>query len=470
MLEASPFFQTPASVASLEQLRFSLDKVLETGHRLVQTVRDGKINFDELCDQFTNMDPGAIALELTRWVDQSDAKWIADRVKQIKYMFEFDKLTSATHAIQALAAKFNLQLRDTFNLQLFNNPQQIHRMPLESFTEDLLKSGQILHNLTSHQIEALTEFTNASDFVLWLRKETNNEPRGFRTLIDLAQITAGAGLDEIRIVDLIEKAVTGYEALIFGILEVKTVAGLLTLCEPLWKNLQANPNLPKSLKDAVGYKRWLEQVKTTHGSVEQSALDQARLIATSGTFILESETSRAKPAHLLDVGDVLFLEIEDESAEEAADDVADRTGRTVHIRRKYSYADLQELQNKLMLIAGQAYQRLSREAGVERFIRIFDQVTRLAHRYIKLRQLGTLIFDDMRCEIFCEENDKNDNESDSGSSLRVKFGLRQGILHSQRPVVESISQLITIFENCIRDWYVLSVQWERSWLLEINFE
>lgn len=59
----------------------------------------------------------------------------------------------------------------------------------------------------------------------------------------------------------------------------------------------------------------------------------------------------------------------------------------------------------------------------------------------------------MKCLIYCNE----ESQSENGSSLRVKFGIRKGILVSQRPVLDSIKQLLTIFKNCINDWYPLSL-------------
>ena len=89
---------------------------------------------------------------------------------------------------------------------------------------------------------------------------------------------------------------------------------------------------------------------------------------------------------------------------------------------------------------------MSRETGVERFLRIFDQVSLIARRYIKLRQLGTLIFDDLRCMLYCDEHRE--------VSVRVLFGLSQetrNILLG-RGVFQSIKDLLTIFDQCISDW------------------
>ena len=433
----------------VEQIIGIMQTTLQECQQVVASVMDGSIHFDALQTHFpaASSEP-AIRAELFFWAGDNK-NWINNRLKQIRAMFEFERFSNATRVIQRLCEAYPLRLDDQNSLQFFSNPQQINILPLDMFTDELLGNGQILRDLQPDQIRALNAFADASVFVKWLRAHTESSQE-FRTLMDLAQISAGAGLEMIRVVDCIDKAVTGYEALIFGLETAHTLRQLLDLCAPLWNNLKTNPNLPDALRDSVRHQNWLEQVKTTHGSVEQSALEQAKTIAKKGTFVLScrqstdtgNEAAHSKPAHLLEVADVLSLEIDD------TDDVeTEREGRQVHIRSLYSFADLQELQSKLMLIAGQAFQRMSREAGVERFLRIFDQVSLLARRYIKLRQLGTLIFDDLRCMLYCDEHHE--------VSVRVLFGLSQetrNILLGRDNVLQSIKDLITIFDQCISDW------------------
>ena len=434
----------------VEQIVGIMQMTLQECEQVVTSVMDGSIRFNALQTHFTAASSKqAIKTELFLWAGDN-TNWINDRFKQIRAMFEFDRFSQATRVIQRLCEAYPLlQLDDQNTLQVFSNSQQVNQLSLDMFTDELLASGQILRDLKPEQINALNAFADASVFVKWLRAHTKSSQE-FRTLMDLAQISAGAGLEMIRIVDCIDKAVTGYEALIFGLETARTLRQLLDLCAPLWNNLITNPNLPVALGDSVRWQSWLEQVKTTHGSVEQSALEQVKTIAKKGTFVLSSRQStetgnkaaHSKPAYLLEVADVLSLEIEDTD-----EGKTEREGRQVHIRSLYTFADLQELQSKLMLIAGQAFQRMRPEAGVERFLRIFDQVTLLARRYIKLRQLGTLIFDDLRCILHCDEHLE--------VSVQVLFGLSEetrNILLGCDNVLESIKRLVTIFDQCISDW------------------
>ena len=442
-------FNSGRQLQHVEEIVEIMRMTLQECQKVVASVKNGSIRFDALKTHFpTASSEFSIRAELSLWTGD-DKKWIQDRLKQIRGMLEFEWFSLAARVIQRLCEAYTLQLDDQNVLQFFSNPWQINKIPLSAFTDDLLSSGQILRYLQPEQIRAFNAFADASVFVKWLRAHTKSSQE-FRTLMDLAQISAGAGLEMIRIVDCIDKAVTGYEALIFGLETAHTLRQLFDLCAPLWNNLKTNPNLPDALRDSVRHQNWLEQVKTTHGSVEQSALEQAKTIANMGTFVLTcrqstntgNEAAHSKPAHLLEVTDVLSLEIDDIGHMKT-----ECEGRQVLIRSKYSFADLQELQSKLLLIAGQSFQRMSREAGVERFLRIFDQVILLARRYIKLRQLGTLIFDDLRCMLYCDEHRE--------VSVRVLFGLSEetrNILLGRDNVFQSIKDLLTIFDQCISDW------------------
>ena len=81
--------------------------------------------------------------------------------------------------------------------------------------------------------------------------------------------------------------------------------------------------------------------ETTHGSVEQSALEQAKTIVKKGTIVLscrqstENKAAHSNSAHLFEVANVLSLEIDGIGHMKK-----EREGRQVHIRSKYSFSDL----------------------------------------------------------------------------------------------------------------------------------
>ena len=65
--------------------------------------------------------------------------------------------------------------------------------------------------------------------------------------VDLAYISAGDTPMEIDRVQVLHSAVTGYAPLIFELDKGAGYKQLLKTCETVWKELDANPNLPKML-------------------------------------------------------------------------------------------------------------------------------------------------------------------------------------------------------------------------------
>ncbi|KAL3881507.1 hypothetical protein ACJMK2_027939 [Sinanodonta woodiana] len=105
-----------------------------------------------------------------------------------------------------------------------------------------------------------------------------------RVFVDLASRSAGEGAMEIDKVNCLHAATMGYAPLIFDLAETSGYRELLDKCKILWKDLKADPNLPRKLHDTNRNLEWLKTVKQAHGSVEVTSLAQAKAISSKGIF------------------------------------------------------------------------------------------------------------------------------------------------------------------------------------------
>ena len=71
--------------------------------------------------------------------------------------------------------------------------------------------------------------------------------KALKVFLDLASISAGEGDMEIAKVNCLHAATTGYGPLIFDLDINIDSRAFLERCKILWKELDADPNLPKKL-------------------------------------------------------------------------------------------------------------------------------------------------------------------------------------------------------------------------------
>ena len=161
----------------------------------------------------------------------------------------------------------------------------------------------------------------------------------------------------------------------------------LDRCKEVWKALDSNPYLPNELEDTNYELEWLKIVEESHGSVEVTSLKQAEAIITSGTYYI-GNVKKEKGKQQNQLSDVLGLTVKQDGDP---------------MIREYNYAQLHDLQSRLMLVAGKA------EMGkddVDRFILILDSVVRLCNVYIKLLSSGCVLFSKFQVVFRCDPTSK----------------------------------------------------------------
>ncbi len=419
------------------------EDVVEKSNDTFQRIKSGTITGKEVLFYFSAIKTAPlIEKELGCW--DKNSPWVKSRALQIEQVFKAHKITFGASIIRDICKTYNFTLVDYDLIEKLSSPEQFENENLEKYTDELFqlwRNTELLQVLTEKRVEILKCFNKSKDFVNWIIQNLNklNE---LSTLLDLAQISAGEEEQEIQIIQCISRAIRGYESLIFSLTSLQKnnnkISDFLKFCEPLWENSQKNPKLASDLIEASCYLSWIQKVKKSFGSVELLALDQIDSIKDYGTFNVGSKEGQTKPFYELKIDDVIWLNMEVLGIEQPLQ----------LFKTNYNYNELVELQNKILLISDNC-QNASEKSSVKMFVNIFDRIKLLGLRYLKLRNLGTWLFDEFNCRFVFGEKIQL---TSSTARTQALFQKERKLFKSSMPIQNTIEDLLSIFNRFIQDW------------------
>jgi E3 ubiquitin-protein ligase RNF213 len=217
------------------------------------------------------------------------------------------------------------------------------------------------------------------------------------------------------------------------------------------------------------------------GNVELSSLNQARQFNQNGVYIIGNPETLFFSPETLSLSKLIKLEIDLEVEK------IGKTTKTLEKKREkkvYTYENLTELKNILMLVArktskpkvpNQLNDSISDFDDIETleyFIEIFDNVCRLGNVFIKLMNNGCLFFKSFTAQVFCDQSNKLVQNGDSnvvikmlGSFVEKKYLILE---NKREEATKSLNDMRLFLENCLEYWvnYVHSI---RDQYLNLNF-
>ncbi|XP_048870948.1 E3 ubiquitin-protein ligase rnf213-beta [Brienomyrus brachyistius] len=421
-----------ANSLTLAQVQATVWRPQLAGYRkLAQKVASGTVTFDELERALQwvgdrgegremRKELGLMAKMLQRQPGVS-ADWTEPRSCQIE---QYQRLCQAAESASAvLGIAEQLQLSGDFTpirslMQL--REESFRGKELVSLSDDLIQAEKQLVTLTQHRTACLQEFLNHQTLICWV-KDNLERMSDLKVFVDLASISAGENDSEIDRVACFHDAVTGYGSLIYSLPSTAGFKEFMDCVQPVWEALERDTKLPQKLRDSAHWLDWLKGLRETHGSVEQSSLSLASAINTEGVYHVgwpENQTGKRTMENLLTV--------------------MVKKGNSA---RSYSVVELQELQNKLMLMSSKG--DYGREQ-VSRFMEVFDGVQRLGTVLLQLHSSGNMLFHHWKALVFCSPQ--------SRECIRVRFPLSGKVFEYQGEVTEQLQYLCRCMEFCHRDW------------------
>uniref|UniRef100_A0A672LBL4 RING-type E3 ubiquitin transferase n=1 Tax=Sinocyclocheilus grahami TaxID=75366 RepID=A0A672LBL4_SINGR len=392
-------------------------------------LKDGSITFENIDVTFRDYkgkykELGAEVAIICRLDHSDDRRWVQTRVPQIEQYHELYLAIQSAEVV--MMVKETLCLQGDFQvleklLSFFQRHVDFKKERLDSIDDELVQAKIVLVEITESRRLCLQELSRRKNFVTWV-KEVLQDINELKVFVDLASISAGENDMEVDRVACFHDAVLGYSSMLY---DLKPDADFMLFKETLknlWKALDNDRNLPKKLSDSARHLEWLKTVKDSHGSVETSSLSLASAINMNGIYIISAQNQK------LCLEDILKLHIMEEHDEGCE-------------TRIYSFEDLRELQNKLMLMSGKGDQG---QREVNRFAEVFASVQRLACAFIDLFVAGNPLFRHWKAKVNC--NSKEEciiMDLDLGSVVSVMI---------EGDVTEQLPEVCRKMESCLCFW------------------
>ncbi|KAL3881512.1 hypothetical protein ACJMK2_027944 [Sinanodonta woodiana] len=370
-----------------------------------------------------------------------------ERVKQLQQLRQMEACVDGAKTILNVAKAYDLE-GDFEVIKTIASQENAADKKMKEFDDSLLKTCEFLKDLTSEKTKCLDHFIYCKNLVQWLRESMKGGLKELKVFVDLASISAGEGDMEIAKVNCLHAATTGYAPLIFDLEEDSGYKTLLDKCQILWKELKADPKLPEKLLDTNRHLEWLKTVKQAHGSVEVTSLAQAEAINSKGIFCVGTFSTAKNTTMGLDLQNTLQLTVPDHDMESQGD-------------RQYTFEQLQDLQSRLMLVAGRAEQG---KDDVDRFMLVSDSVLRLANVFIKLNSSGCVLFKHWQTKFLCDPECSVCafiESSQEAKPLKAKCT-------SKDDVTTIIPKIARFMESCLDKW-LGHINQKRSKYLELNY-
>ncbi|XP_071137099.1 E3 ubiquitin-protein ligase rnf213-alpha-like [Mytilus edulis] len=402
---------------------------------ICQRLKRGDLFFSEFERFFRNTEIGNLRDELTLLERGGNTRWVDERLDQVEKYRNLKSCEFGAEAILEVVKAFDLQgdFNQIITICKFTKGADTNMNKLD---KSLLKTCSVLREVTKERAECLKTFIRCKQLVDWLRESMPSGLKELKVFVDLASISAGEGDMEIDKVNCLHSATTGYAPLIFNLEKDCNTKIFLNKCQEVWKELLANPELPRKLIDTNRQLAWLQTVKRSHGSVEVSSLQQAEAINTKGIYQV-GNLKKIENLRKTNLNEVLELRVAED----------DQEGRVAQ-RKLYRYDQLHDLQSRLMLVAGKA------EKGkdeVDRFMEILDGAVRLGNIYAKLVEEGCVLFSQWHVKFLCDRGRL--------ACAFIYFGygedrhtLKGRVDESSQDVSAIIPKIAKFLEQCHENW------------------
>ncbi|XP_072568016.1 E3 ubiquitin-protein ligase rnf213-beta isoform X2 [Paramormyrops kingsleyae] len=399
--------------------------------KLALNVASGKVTFDELERALQwvgdrgegremSKELGLMAKMLQRQHGVS-ADWTEPRSRQIEQYQRLCRAAESASAVLGIAEQLQLSGDFTPIRSLTQLREESFRgKELTSLSDDLIQAEKQLVMLHQHHTACLQEFLNNQTLIRWV-KDNLERMSDLKVFVDLASISAGENDTEIDRVACFHDAVMGYGSLIYSLPSTAGFKEFMDCVQPVWEALERDRKLPQKLRDSAYWLDWLKGLRETHGSVEQSSLSLASAINTEGVYHVgwpENQTGKRTMENLL-----MVMVKKGNSA------------------KSYSVVELQELQNKLMLMSSKGDYG---KEQVNRFMEVFDGVQRLGTVLLQLHSSGNMLFHHWKALVFCSPQ--------SRECIQVTFPLSGKVFEYQGEVTEQLQNLCRCMESCHQDW------------------
>ncbi|XP_030632563.1 E3 ubiquitin-protein ligase rnf213-alpha-like [Chanos chanos] len=352
------------------------------------------------------------------------AAWITticDHIKRYRKLQDVVEPARTVHALQE-----GLELTGDFSPLSDFQIDRFRAKCLKDFSEEMETTGAKLKVLDNLVVCLLEELLNcvSKDFISWVRSIMKDQ-KELTVFVELATAFAGENTMDIDKVRNFRDAVFACAPIIYDLDKNAGFDDLMEKIKSLKEFTDKDADLQHKLRDSCVHKPWLETAHAAHGSVAKSSLLQATEINKNGVYIIKQPSTRGT----MRLDDCISLNIGEKSSENQ--DVQYKT---------YNLSQLQELQNKLMLITATDEQTES----ISQYVEVLEQILHAGELLIKLTEAGHILFTDWALRAYCDDK--------HAVKVHIDFGLTGMAIQGHGELLVELTGVCKSMQDCLDKW------------------
>ncbi|KAI6652351.1 E3 ubiquitin-protein ligase [Oopsacas minuta] len=343
--------------------------------QILQQLSDESIIISDMCEYFdSSQDIFMIKAELNQLEagcknyrsDSRKVKHLNSCADKILLYFNLQQCSEAAILINKLKDALSIKMEYDTIKNLENSKDTFYNEELSKVNDKVGGIKADLSNLTKSNLDVLEAFIDRISFVKWIR-DNLNDLNELKTFVDISLTTCGGNPVDIDRITCLSSVCTNFAPLIFRIKEKTKYKTLIARCKEVIRNVENNNDLTKLLRQVGKSVTFWEEMKRSHGSVEETTLMQLNSIFNSGKFCL-------KVGESLNLCDIVSLSVE----------------REEYDNRIYKLEQLNDFRSKVMLVVSKFEQNTQTDSydNSQLFTHKFDLISEIATIVIQLIETG----------------------------------------------------------------------------------
>ena len=292
---------------------------------------------------------------------------------KINLYFQLQNCSEAASLITQLKHALNIVSNFDIIEDMINIKQAYQTKQLKEVNDKVSAVAMNLGQLSISNLEVIRAIIDRVEFIIWVRSNLKNLNE-LKTFIDISLTTCGGNPVDIDRITCLSSVCTNFAPLIFQIDENTNYEILIARCKQVIECVERNKELTKLLREVGENVKFWEEMKQSHGSVEETTLMQLDNIIKSGVFCVKVGDS-------LNLSDIVSLSVDRENDE----------------KRIYTLDQLREFHSKVMLVVSKSEQpgintQTNSYENSQLFTHKLDTITVIATFVIKLSESGNQNF------------------------------------------------------------------------------
>ena len=269
-------------------------------------------------------------------------------------------------AILITKLKNGLLIKSNFEIieSLKNINHAFKSKQLNQVNAQVSHTATYLGKLSKSNLDVIQAIIDRNEFIMWIRSNLKDLSE-LKTFVDISLTTCGGNPVDVDKITCLSSVCTNFAPIIFQIDENTSYETLIARCRQVIESVEKNKKLTKLLRQVGENVRFWEEMKKSHGSVEETTLMQLDNIINSGEFCLKIGES-------LNLCDIVSLSVDKENCQ----------------KKIYSLEELTEFRSKIMLVVS-----MSELPGLDTHTNCYENSQLFTNKLDTIIEIATIVLE-----------------------------------------------------------------------------